>query len=77
VDYGAIVAEAVRAVGSGAHADLIETLAERVVAAATDVVERSGVRVDEIRVRVRKPQAPVNAPIDWAGTEIVRRPNRG
>ena len=55
----------------------LETLAERVVAAATDVVERSGVRVDEIRVRVRKPQAPVNAPIDWAGTEIVRRPNRG
>jgi hypothetical protein len=30
--------------------------------------------VAEVRVRVRKPLAPVGAQIDWAGVEIVRRP---
>jgi len=75
VNYGEIVTEAVRAVGNGAHADLIEALAERVVTATTRVVEQSGVRVEEIRVQVRKPLAPVSARIEWAGVEIVRRPN--
>lgn len=74
VNYGEIVEEAVKAVGSAGHVELIETLAERIADAVTGVVTRSGVRVDEIRVRVRKPKAPVVAPIDWAGVEIVRRP---
>lgn len=74
VDYGAIVAAVVRRVGGGGHADLIEALAERVAAGVADAVGASGVSVAEVRVRVRKPLAPVGAQIDWAGVEIVRRP---
>jgi hypothetical protein len=27
-----------------------------------------------VRIRVRKPEAAVAAPIDWAGVEVVRKP---
>jgi hypothetical protein len=39
-----------------------------------EVVAASGATVYEVRVSVRKPHAAVEAPIDWAGVEVVRRP---
>lgn len=74
VDYSELVRVAVERVGVSGHADLIETLAERIADAAMEVIGRSGATVFEVRVRVRKPEAAVAAPIDWAGVEIVRTP---
>ena len=74
VDYSELVRVAVERVGAGGHADLIEALAERIADAAMEVVATSGATVYEVRVRVRKPEAAVAAPIDWAGVEVVRRP---
>ena len=74
VDYSELVRVAVERIGTGGHADLIEALAERIADGAMDVVAASGARVYEVRVRVRKPQAAVAAPIDWAGVEVVRTP---
>lgn len=74
VDYSELVRIAVERVGAGRHADLIEALAERIANGAMEVVARSGATVYEVRVRVRKPQAAVTAPMDWAGVEVVRRP---
>ena len=74
VDYSELVRVAVERVGAGGHADLIEALAERIADAAMEVVATSGATVHEVRVRVRKPEAAVAAPIDWAGVEVVRTP---
>ena len=74
VDYSELVRVAVERVGAGGHADLIEALAERIADGAMEVVATSGATVYEVRVRVRKPQAAVAAPIDWAGVEVVRKP---
>jgi len=74
VDYSEIVRVAVERVGDGGHADLIEALAERIADGAMEVVSASGATVYEVRVRVRKPQAAVAAPMDWAGVEVVRTP---
>jgi dihydropteroate synthase len=74
VDYSELVRVAVERVGAGGHADLIEALAERIADGAMEVVATSGATVHEVRVRVRKPQAAVAAPIDWAGVEVVRKP---
>jgi dihydropteroate synthase len=74
VDYCELVRVAVERVGAGGHADLIEALAERIADAAMEVVATSGATVHEVRIRVRKPEAAVAAPIDWAGVEVVRRP---
>lgn len=74
VDYSELVRIAVERVGTGGHADLIESLAERIADGALEVVRGSGARVYEIRVRVRKPLAAVAAAIDWAGVEVVRTP---
>lgn len=74
VDYSELVRVAVERVGAGSHADLIEALAERIADAAMEVVATSGATVHEVRVRVRKPEAAVAAPIDWAGVEVIRRP---
>lgn len=74
VDYSELVRVAVERVGAGGHADLIETLAERIADAAMEVVAISGATVHEVRVRVRKPEAAVAAPMDWAGVEVVRTP---
>ena len=76
VDYSELVRVAVERVGYGGHADLIETLAERIADGAIDVVAASGATVYEVRVQVRKPHAAVAAPIDWAGVEVVRTPSR-
>ena len=74
VDYSELVRVAVERIGAGRHADLIEALAERIADAAMEVVATSGATVYEVRVRVRKPEAAVAAPIDWAGVEVVRTP---
>ena len=74
VDYSELVRVAVERVGAGGHADLIEALAERIADGAMEVVAASGATVYEVRVLVRKPQAAVAAPIDWAGVEIIRKP---
>ena len=74
VDYSELVRVAVERVGAGRHADLIEALAERIADAAMEVVATSGATVHEVRIRVRKPEAAVAAPIDWAGVEVVRTP---
>jgi len=74
VDYSELVRVAVERVGAGGHADLIEALAERIADGTMEVVATSGATVYEVRVRVRKPQAAVAAPIDWAGVEVVRKP---
>jgi dihydroneopterin aldolase len=74
VDYSELVRVAVERVGAGGHADLIEALAERIADAAMEVVATSEATVHEVRVRVRKPEAAVAAPIDWAGVEVVRTP---
>ena len=74
MDYSEIVRVAVERVGDGGHADLIEALAERIADGAMEVVAASGATVYEVRVRVRKPQAAVAAPMDWAGVEVVRTP---
>jgi dihydropteroate synthase len=74
VDYSELVRVAVERVGAGGHADLIEALAERIADAAMEVIATSGATVHEVRVRVRKPEAAVAAPIDWAGVEVVRKP---
>ena len=76
VDYSELVRVAVERVGNGGHADLIEALAERIADGAIDVVAASGATVYEVCVRVRKPQAAVGVPIDWAGVEVVRTPPR-
>ncbi len=74
VDYSELVRVAVERVGIGRHADLIETIAERIADAAMEIVALSGATVHEVRVRVRKPEATVAAPIDWAGVEVIRKP---
>ena len=74
VDYSELIRVAVERVGAGGHADLIEALAERIADAAMEVVAISGATVHEVRVRVRKPEAAVAAPMDWAGVEVVRTP---
>jgi dihydroneopterin aldolase len=67
VDYSAI-AEATLALIEGEPCDLIETLAERVAAAAL-----SHGQVEEVRVTVHKPQAPVGVPVGDVSVTVVRR----
>ncbi|MFF0107482.1 dihydroneopterin aldolase [Streptomyces hirsutus] len=66
VHYG-IVAEEVVAVVQGEPVNLIETLAERIaqVCLKHDVVE-------EVEVRVHKPDAPITVPFDDVTITIIR-----
>lgn len=58
----------VRAVAEGPACNLIEAVAERI--AARILHEYHG--VDEVRVRVRKPAAPIKGTLEAAEVEIVR-----
>lgn len=70
VDYGA-VAESVAAEVGGAHADLLEHLAER-IARATLRVARDGPPVEAVTVTIRKLRPPV--PVDLASAAVrIRR----
>jgi 7,8-dihydroneopterin aldolase/epimerase/oxygenase len=70
VDYGALC-EVVRTVIEGAHATLIEHLAEQVAERALEV---AGARADSVVVAVRKLRPPVPFQMASAGVRIRRRP---
>jgi dihydroneopterin aldolase len=67
VDYGAVLGD-VRAIVEGPPFKLIEAVAERI--AATILATYA---VDTIRVRVRKPDVPLAATLEYVGVEITRR----
>jgi len=75
VDYRGIF-EICRSVVEGPSRRLIETLAEAI---AQKVLEASADRgVDEVVVRVRKPDVPLPGELDHASVEITRRaPQKG
>ncbi|MFE0731375.1 dihydroneopterin aldolase [Streptomyces antibioticus] len=66
VHYG-VVAEEVVAVVEGEPVNLIETLAERIARAC---LAHDG--VDEVEVRVHKPDAPITVPFDDVTVTIIR-----
>ena len=67
VDYGAVLAE-VREIVEGPPFKLIEAVAERI---AATILARYA--VDAVRVRVRKPDVPLAATLEYVGVEITRR----
>lgn len=67
VDYAAVLAD-VRQIVEGPPLKLVETVAERI--AARILLHYP---VDSVRVRVKKPDAPVAAAFEYLGVEIVRR----
>jgi len=67
VDYGAVLAE-VREIVEGPPFKLIEGVAERI---AATILARYA--VDAVRVRVRKPDVPLAATLEYVGVEITRR----
>jgi dihydroneopterin aldolase/2-amino-4-hydroxy-6-hydroxymethyldihydropteridine diphosphokinase len=71
VDYGA-VAGAVASEIAGAHADLLEHLAERIARAAAAA---GGPGVQAVTVTLRKLRPPVPLELDSAGVSIHRRRN--
>jgi len=72
VDYR-VIYEAVRTVVEGASVDLIETLAERIAAA----VLAADTRIDDVVVRVRKPDVDLGGPLEYAGVELRRTRGAG
>jgi dihydroneopterin aldolase len=68
VDYSAVDAIVRRIVAAESH-HLLETIAERIAAAVL-----AAFVVDEIIVRVRKPEVALGGPVDFSGVEIRRRP---
>jgi dihydroneopterin aldolase len=67
VDYGAVLAD-VRGIVEGPPFKLIEAVAERI---AATILARYA--VDAVRVRVRKPDVPIAATLEYVGVEITRR----
>lgn len=66
VDYAAVHADIKRIV-EGPALKLVETVAERIAGA---ILQRDGVEC--VRVRVRKPDAPLAGTLEYVGVEIVR-----
>jgi dihydroneopterin aldolase len=66
-NYVAVLAD-VRAIVEGPPVKLIETVAERI---AAKILGAYG--VDEIRVRVKKPDVPIPATLEYVGVDITRR----
>lgn len=73
VDYAAFAAAAV-AVVEGPHAELIETLAERVAAA---VLAAAGERATAVTVTVRKLRPPVALSLGSAAVRVTRQVEEG
>jgi dihydroneopterin aldolase len=71
VDYAAVY-ELVRGSVESTSFRLIEALAEAI---AHEIL--AGFRVDEVTVRVRKPNVDLGGPLAWAGVEIRRRQRGG
>jgi dihydroneopterin aldolase len=67
VNYVAVHAD-VRKIVEGPPVKLIETVAQRI---AEKIL--GGYAVDAVRVRVRKPDAPIPAALEYVGVEIVRK----
>ena len=67
VDYG-LVFEGVRSIVESTRFRLIEALAEAI---AHELL--ADFPADEVTVRVRKPEAPIDGTLAWAGVEIQRR----
>jgi len=67
VDYVAVLAD-VRMIVEGPALKLIETVAEQI---ATKIL--NDYRVNAVRVRVRKPDVPIPAVLEYVGVEIERR----
>lgn len=67
VDYGAVLAD-VRAIVEGPSLKLVETVAERIASRILGTYA-----VDAVRVRVRKPDVPLPATLEYLGVEITRR----
>jgi dihydroneopterin aldolase len=74
VDYRGIF-EICRSVVEGPSRQLIETLAEAIAEKVLEGSEDSG--VEEVVVRVRKPDVPLPGELDHASVEITRRAPRG
>ncbi|MGZ6273380.1 MAG: dihydroneopterin aldolase, partial [Candidatus Limnocylindrales bacterium] len=70
VDYGDLF-EICRSVVEGPSRRLIESLAEAIAGQVLDRTVDRG--VEEVVVRVRKPQAPLPGRLDHAAVEITRR----
>jgi len=66
VNYVAVHAD-VRKIVEGAPAKLIETVAERI---AEQIL--GNYAVEAVRVRVKKPDVPIAATLEYVGVEIVR-----
>ncbi|MGB9791788.1 MAG: dihydroneopterin aldolase [Thermacetogeniaceae bacterium] len=67
VDYSEVF-ELVAQIVTGEPYRLIESVAERI---AQEILRRFA--VDEVLVRVKKPQAPLKGVFSWVGVEITRR----
>jgi dihydroneopterin aldolase len=67
VDYVAVLGD-VRRIVEGPPLKLIETVAERIAAKVLH-----DYAVDAVRVRVRKPDVPIPAALEYVGVEIHRR----
>jgi dihydroneopterin aldolase len=67
VNYVAVHAE-VRKIVEGPPSKLIETVAERIAEMIL-----GGYEVDAVRVRVKKPDVPIAATLEYVGVEVVRR----
>ncbi len=68
VDYGAVF-EVARTVVESTSFRLIEALAE----ALAQEVLRAFPPITEVGIRVRKPNAPIDGTLGWAGVEIWRQ----
>ncbi|MGH2513792.1 MAG: dihydroneopterin aldolase [Candidatus Limnocylindrales bacterium] len=68
VDYGAVF-EVARTVVESTSFRLIEALAE----ALAHEVLRAFAPIVEVGIRVRKPEAPIDGTLAWAGVEIWRQ----
>ncbi|BAS29342.1 dihydroneopterin aldolase [Limnochorda pilosa] len=71
VDYR-LLYDMVREIMEGPPVHLLEHLAERILRTVRDRVERTTFRrpVTHVRVRVRKPEAPVGGPLAFAQVEL-------
>lgn len=67
VDYRGVY-EAVRVIVDGPSRDLIEALAEAIAASLLE----TNPKVEEVVVRVRKPEVRLGGPLEHAGVEITR-----
>ena len=67
VNYVAVHAD-VKKIVEGPPVKLIETVAERI---AEKIL--GGYAVDAVRVRVKKPDVPIPATLEYVGVEIVRK----